>query len=182
MGRLERALKIVEKLSKMFFYVGVISLIVLFLLIFFDVMGRFIFHIPIKGSDVYSQYLMVCVGFLALGFGQLRGTHPKMEYFGDYLYKKQKVYIELFTTLLATAFFCLMTVQIARQTLIDLSDQILQSNTTISIPIWYQGLLAAIGCIVLILVLLTEFTRKLLKLLVKVPGRSTVINSVKGAQ
>ncbi len=181
MGRMDRALKIVEKLSKSFFYVGVISLIILFLLIFFDVVGRFIFHIPIKGSDVYSQYLMVCVGFLALGFGQLRGAHPKMEYFGDYIYKRQKVYIELFTTLLSTAFFCLMTVQIVRQTVIDMVDQILQSNTTIAIPIWYQGLLATIGCIVLILVLVAEFTRKLLKLMAKVPERSTIINSEKGA-
>jgi len=181
MGRLDRALKIVEKLSRMFFYVGVISLCILFLLIFFDVMGRFLFHVSIRGADVYSQYLMVCVGFLALGFGQLRGTHPKMEYFGDYLYKKQKVYIELFTTLLVTAFFCLMTVQIARQTFLDMSDQILQPNTTIAMPVWYQGLLAALGGITLILVLITEFIRKLLKLIVKVPGRSMVINSGKGA-
>ncbi len=162
----EKIVSKIERLSKLFFYIGAVSLCILLLLIFFDVTGRFLINEHITGTEIYSQYLMVCVGFFALGFGQFRGSHPRMQFFGEMIYKKQRPYIYVFTTVIATAFFILFSTQIVKQAYADWSEQILQPMTIISLPVWYLGLLAGIGSIMLILVLLTQLTRGIINIFI----------------
>ena len=164
MGRLERVLQKADFVSKILYFIAAGALVVLSLTIFSDVMGRFLFNAPITGTDIFSNYLMVCVGFLPLGYGLLRGTHVRMEYFGDLLYKGKKPYVELFVTVVVTVFFAMMTVQIGKRGYADYVGQILKANTNVPWPVWYQSAIGTIGCAMLVIALVMQFIVTIMKI------------------
>ncbi len=179
MKQLEKVLNGVEFISKIFFYVGVVALAIMFLLIFLDVTLRLLINHPVNGTDVYATYLMVAVGFLALGFGEFNGAHVKMEYFGERFFGAFRKYLQLIVLLIVIAFFVIMTMQIGARANSDRIAKILISNSNLPLPVWWQSAIAAAGSGMLVLALIVEFIRKLLKIVLKLPGKPLPIISEK---
>jgi TRAP-type C4-dicarboxylate transport system permease small subunit len=179
MERLKSILDKTEMAAKWFFYVGAVSLLIIFILIFSDVSLRFITNIPITGTDVYASYLMVAVGFLALGWGQISGAHVKMEFFGEMIYKRQKKYIDLFVLVVVITFFFVMTWQIGARAVSDAKAQILISNSNVPLPVWWQSAIATAGSGMLVISLISELIRKFLKLVSRTSDGSLILNTHK---
>jgi TRAP-type C4-dicarboxylate transport system permease small subunit len=179
MKRLADILNVIEFLSKVFFYIAAVSLVVIFLLIFLDVALRFTINLPVEGADIYASYLMVAVGFMALGYGELTGAHVKMEYFGNKLFGKSKKYLELLVLLIVIGFFVVMTLQIGKRAEADLVAKILTPNSTITLQVWWLSGIAGAGSGMLVVALIVEFIRKTLKIIVELPQKQLVMNSEK---
>jgi len=141
-----------------------VALCALFLDILMDLTYRFFFHGSINGVVEIGEILMVAIAFLALGYGQLIGAHVKMEYFGNMLYKRQKPYVEVFTTLVVIAFFGMMTLQMGKRAYFDWSDKVLLSNSTVPLPTWWVSAIATAGAGVLVLCLLAQLIEMVTRL------------------
>jgi TRAP-type C4-dicarboxylate transport system permease small subunit len=72
------------------------------------------------------------------------------------LYKRQKPFVEVFTTLVVIAFFGMMTIQMGKRAYFDWSDKVLLSNSTVPLPTWWVSAIATVGAGVLVLCLLAQ--------------------------
>lgn len=140
---------------------GAVAVCALFLLMFGDVSGRFLFNSPIRGTAEVSEYLMVAIAFLSLGYAQLKGTHISMEALVVLLPGKLKACVDLFLLLLCMGFFLIMTIQISERTYLDWKDNILLSATAVRLPVWWLSFIGAAGCALLVLSFVVQFIRKI---------------------
>jgi len=182
MKQLEKILNGTEVISRIFFYIGAVALVIMFILVFLDVTLRLLINHPVNGTDVYASYLMVAVGFLALGYGELNGAHVKMEYFGEKFFGAFRKYLQLIVLLIVIAFFVIMTMQIGARANSDRIAKILISNSNLPLPVWWQSAIATAGSGMLVLALIVEFIRKLLAIVLKLPEKpNSIISEKQGA-
>ena len=165
MRRLEKILRITEFITGSMYILGAISICVLFLLMFGDVSGRFLFNSPIRGTTEISEYLLVAIAFLSLGYAQLKGTHITVETLIVYLPERLRIVLDIFFSLVAIIFFTIMTLEIAERAYLDWANKILLSRTTVRLPVWWPSFLAALGCALLVISLGVQVVRHVLKLL-----------------
>ena len=164
MRRLETILRLTEVITGIMYALGAISICVLFLLMFGDVSGRFLFNSPIRGTAEVSEYLLVAIAFLSLGYAQLKGAHISVETLVVHFPEKLRTALDIFFTLLAIVFFTIMTMQIAERAYLDWESNILLSRTTVRLPVWWPSFVAALGCALLVISLGVQVLRNVLKL------------------
>ena len=71
--------RIVTSLSRVMNYAAVVALVLMMLLSVGDVLSRSIFKYAMPDSQELIQYLMVCVGFLAIAWRAVRGGHVSVD-------------------------------------------------------------------------------------------------------
>ena len=165
--------------SKVLFYIGSAALVIMFLLIFFDITLRWVINTPVKGTDTYATYLMVAVGFLALGYGEFNGAHVKMDFAGEMLFKGKSKYLELIVLPICATFFIIMTWQIAVRAQADMAARILIPNSSLPLPVWWQSGIATAGAAMLVIALLTQFVRRVLSLVLRIPEEQLSVRAEK---
>lgn len=164
MKHLEKILQIVEFITGIMYVFGAIAICALFLLMFGDVSGRFALNTPITGTTEVSEYLLVAIAFLSLGYAQLKGTHISMETLVLRFPEKLRICLNIFLLLLATCFFAIMTIQIGERAYLDWVEKILLSRTIVRLPMWWRSFIAAVGCALLVISLLLQLIREMVKL------------------
>lgn len=164
MSRLEKFLHIIERINRTFYFCGAISICVLFLLMFGDVSGRFLFNSPIRGTAEVSEYLLVAIAFLSLGYAQLKGMHISVETLVNHLPEKWRNFLDIALSLLAMGFFSVMCIQTAERAYLDWQEGILLSATTVRLPVWWPSFVAAVGCLLLVVSLGVQVVRSAVKL------------------
>ncbi len=174
MRNLEKILRIIESISGIMYLLGAISICALFLLMFGDVSGRFLFNSPIRGTTEISEYLLVAIAFLSLGYAQLKGIHIRVETFLILIPKKLRTVLNIFFSLVALTFFVVMTLQIADRAYLDWANKILLSRTTVRLPVWWPSFIAALGCTLLVISLGVQIVRQILTL---IPREQDVVES-----
>ena len=161
---LEKILRIIEFITGIMYVFGAIAICALFLLMFGDVSGRFLFNAPITGTTEVSEYLLVAIAFLSLGYAQLKGTHISMETLVSRFPEKLRITLNIFLLLLAICFFAIMTIQIGERAYLDWVEKILLSRTTVRLPMWWRSFVAAVGCALLVISLSLQLIRDIVKL------------------
>jgi TRAP-type C4-dicarboxylate transport system permease small subunit len=146
------------------YLIGAVAICGLFLLMFGDVSGRFLFNSPIKGTAEVSEYLLVAIAFLSLGYAQLKGIHISVETLVVHFPKKMRTVLNIFFLLVAMTFFIVMTLQIAERAYLDWANKILLSRTTVRLPVWWPSFVAALGCALLVISLGVQIVRQVLTL------------------
>ncbi len=164
MSRIERILGIFEFCTRILYITGAVAVCALFLLMFGDVSGRFLFNSPIRGTAEVSEYLIVAIAFLSLGYAQLEGTHISVETLVALLPRKLRACVDLFLLLLAIGFFVIMTIQISERTYLDWKDNILLSATAVRLPVWWLSIIGATGCALLVISFVVQLIRKIIHL------------------
>jgi TRAP-type C4-dicarboxylate transport system permease small subunit len=71
--------RVVTSLSKVTNYMAAFALVLMMLLSVSDVLLRSIFKYSVPDSQELIQYLMVCVGFLAMAWRAVRGGHVSVD-------------------------------------------------------------------------------------------------------
>lgn len=74
-------LKYIDGINMFCFFAGAVAISGLFALMFLDVAFRTFFDMPITGTVEISEYLLIGVAFLPLGYAQLTGTHTRVTTF-----------------------------------------------------------------------------------------------------
>ena len=77
-----------------------VLLIVMMMLTVTDVLLRYVFDQPIKGSMELTEYIMVCVGTLGLAWCALQGAHIKVELIVSKFSQRTQKYIDSFNYIL----------------------------------------------------------------------------------
>lgn len=128
-----------------------VSCLALMLHVIADVVGRQLFNSPIKGTlDVTSDWWMVALVFLALGYAQQQREHVRATVVPEILPERWKRIIEVF----ATALLMLLALAIAYYGFREALDSraINESSEDVrSIPIWPPKFLIPLGALSLAL-------------------------------
>ena len=159
MKLLRAIIRTTESLAAIAFGVGAICILILFLLMFGDIAGRFLFNKPIQGTAEISEYLLVSIAFLSLGYGQLKGVHISMEAVFVIFPKKVRMVLTIFVSIVVICFFSIMCVQIGERAHLDWVNKVLLPSTSVRLPVWYTSFIAATGCGVLVISLLVQLMK-----------------------
>ncbi len=165
MEKIKKALKTTEFGARILFMTAPVCLCALFVLMFSDVSGRFLFNSPIVGTQEIADYLLIAVAFLGLGYGQLRGQHISVDILTMHFPKKLRAVLNIILQLLAVAFFVIMTLQTGQRAYKDWLEKVLLPDTTVKLPIFGMSLLASIGCALLAIVMLVGIIERIIKLM-----------------
>jgi len=148
-----------------FLIVEILALIGLFLLTVLDILAigtGFSF----QGGVEFGEYLLVAIIFLGLGYAQLKKSHFRVEVLISRLHPKLRTFVEVFILTLTFFFFTLMATQIGREAYKAWDEKIYHTGWAASgIPTWPPILVAFLGCIVLVLSLLTQLIRNAIDLI-----------------
>jgi len=161
---LESIVQSIELVAKILYIAAAASICASFLLMFLDASGRFLFNHPIAGTAEVGGYLVVAIAFLALGYAQLKGAHVKVELFTSRLPQKLQSVLYIFVSLLAITFFVVMARQAGERAYVDWAQKVLLSPAVIKLPVWIPSFIAALGCAIVAISLLTQVVRRIVKL------------------
>lgn len=149
-------LKYIGRINMFCFIIGAVTLCALFALMFLDVAFRTLFSMPITGTVEISEYLLIGVAFLPLGYAQMTGTHTRVTTFIQFLPKKLQKGLEAASCIVSMIFFTVMTWQVAKRAYADWAQDVLLSNTIITLPVWWKSGIAAFGLLCVTLALLVQ--------------------------
>ncbi len=161
---IEQFQKGAEKLAWVFFTGSVVAIFCLFVLIFADMTLRTTISLSIEGGIESSEYLLVAIGFLGLGYAQLKGGHVNVDVLTLALSPRTQRVIKLFILLALIVFFLVMGQQIARDAYISWATQDYRSGTTLLIPTWPPKFVACMGTGMLVLSFIVQLTAIIMEL------------------
>ena len=161
MSKFNRVLSAVEAASKWFYLFSAICLVSLFVIMTSDVLGRFLLNSPITGTAEVGTYFLAALVFLGLGYAQVTGRHVKLDLLTRHFPKMIRKILNITLLLVSAAFFAMMTRQTSLIAYKDWQMQVLFSGSAIDLPIWIISFAASLGCLLLVIVLLAQVTRKL---------------------
>jgi TRAP-type C4-dicarboxylate transport system permease small subunit len=161
MKNLERILIPTESIVRMFSNFGTLSIACITLLIFIDIINRYLFGFTIQGLSEVSEYLLVVIGFMGLGYAQLTGAHVKIELLSSRLSPGLQKIINIIFLLIEMVFFIMMTWQIGKESYTSWQSKVYHWGVTWQLPTWLAIFVAFIGCVLLIISFLIQLVRNI---------------------
>ncbi|MEJ2723879.1 MAG: TRAP transporter small permease [Deltaproteobacteria bacterium] len=156
---IEKIQKGAEKLAWIFFMGTVVAIFGLFLLIFMDMTLRTTAGFSIEGAIEVSEYILIAIGFLGLGYAQLSGNHVNVDVILVKLSPKSQAMINILILLVLIVFFVIMGHQIGKEAYISWVNKEYRAGTTLLIPTWPPKFIAFLGTYVLVLSFLVQLSR-----------------------
>lgn len=116
-------------------YLVVVLLFVMTVVVFWQVICRFVLKASLPWSEELSRYILVWASFLGASIGVKRGAHIGVEAFTMILPEKLKKVVEYFSIILCII-FCLI---VFNESLSIIQKQIItnQVSPAMRIPIWW---------------------------------------------
>lgn len=102
--------KLLDGVNRAVEYVVSIMLLVMVIVVFLQVIFRFVLHSSLPWSEELSRYILVWISFLGASIGVRRGAHIGVEAVTNLLPYGLKKGVSFLATLCATVFFVLMVV------------------------------------------------------------------------
>ncbi len=116
---------------------------VMSVLVFANVVARFVFKHSMAVSDELSTYLFVLMSFMGTAIAARRRAHLGLTIVTDHVSPRARLVISIFMYLLS-AFFCLLIVIFGVQMVIS-QYQLGQESATMQWPEWIYGSFVPIG-------------------------------------
>lgn len=149
---MKRVEKIVRRVIELFGILGVLFLAGMMLLVVVDVALRFLFDIPIYGSDEIIVALMVVVTFLGMGSTALRGEHISVDVLSNRLSKTGRIVLDVINYLVVLVYGTFVVTQSFSQVL--LQQQLQTKSMSLGIPKYPLIFVVTFGTILLLLAVL----------------------------
>ena len=147
--------------SRILNYVGTGALAVMMLLTVLDVAGRYIFGIPVKGTIELSEYFMVFVGCLGLGWCALRDGQAKVDLVVQNFSDRVRGLFGLITHILGLVIFSLIAWQGLMESNVMLTTK--RTSDVLEIPFFPFYLLLAFGffmlCLTIVIILIQQLKK-----------------------
>ncbi|MDD2206374.1 MAG: TRAP transporter small permease [Aminobacterium sp.] len=102
--------KLLNGLNRIVEYAVSLLLIVMVVVVFLQVIFRFVLHSSLPWSEELSRYILVWISFLGASIGVKRGAHIGVEVVVNMLPPKMKKGVAFLATLCAAVFFALMVI------------------------------------------------------------------------
>lgn len=123
--------------------VSCVCVIVMAILVFVNVIARYVFNRSLAFSDEMSTYLFVLMSFMGTAIAARRGAHLGLSILTDKVSPKTRMYINIFTYLIS-GLFCLLIVIFGVQMVIS-QYQLGQETAAMQWPEWIYGSFVPIG-------------------------------------
>ena len=153
-SRLSRADRLYHRLEKVLALLGGIVIMLLVLLATVNVLGRWIFSLPISGYIDWVEQAMAFMALLGLAYTQRLGGHIRMDILVSHLHGRRL----WFTELVSTVLMLLITLVLIYGSWLHFlrSWQIGDSSLDINLPTWPAKLVVPVALTVLALRLLLQ--------------------------
>ena len=153
-SRLSRADRLYHRFEKMLALLGGIVIMLLVLLATVNVLGRWIFSLPISGYIDWVEQAMAFMAFLGLAYTQRLGGHIRMDILVSHLHGRKLWFAELVSTVL----MLLVTLVLIYGSWLHFlrAWQIGDSSLDINLPTWPAKLVVPVALSVLALRLLLQ--------------------------
>ncbi|SMD08167.1 TRAP transporter small permease [Sporomusa malonica] len=89
-------------------YLCISLLVVMSLVVFLQILSRFVFNIPLRWTEEFAVFLLAWVSFLGASVGVKRWAHIGVEAFVLLLPKKMQHVVKLLSLVLSAIFFAIM--------------------------------------------------------------------------
>jgi TRAP-type C4-dicarboxylate transport system permease small subunit len=139
----------IQKIESVFTYIVVGLLLMMMLLGTADVVGRYVFNSPIKGTLEISELLMAVAIFLGWGYVQSSKSNIRVDFIIKRYPLKANQIVELVILILTFMLFAMITWQSFNLAMIDLDYGRLIEN--VYIPAFPFKLMVAVGAIMVCL-------------------------------
>ena len=149
-----------ENLLWVFFAASTVGIVALSLLIFADMAMRTAFDLSIEGGIEVSEYILVAIGFLGLGYAQLKGGHVAVDVLIFRFSPRVQRWVNILQLVVLIVFFVMMTLQIGKEAYIAWVEHEHRSGTTLLIPTWPAKFLAFMGSAMLVFAFLVQLVSK----------------------
>jgi TRAP-type C4-dicarboxylate transport system permease small subunit len=144
-------------------YIAAIGLFVMMMVTVFDVIGRYIFNRPILGAYELVGFMLALAGPLAMGYSQMKKGHIRV----DFLFRRFSKRIQAILTSLACfiglAAFSLITWRLVILVQYYLSLKRGNATDTLGMPYFPFVIITAIGCGMLVVVLIFDLIHSLIE-------------------
>ena len=135
--------KLIHILSSGLHFAAQLILIAMMLMITFDVLGRWLFNFPVKGTYDFTQSGLSMVIFLGLAYTHQVKEHISIDFLIDKLPQTSQNIINTAINILIAGLMSLLALQLWEN-----SQRLYNSNTVtgdLNLPIYIFAILAAIG-------------------------------------
>lgn len=123
---------------------------VMVIVVFLQVIFRFVLDQPLAWTEELSRYLLVWITFLGAGYAMSVKAHPSVEL----LYEKANSYVKKFMMVLSTAVTVFFFWQITTNSLEFIGRSMMQTSPALQIPMGYIYFVIPIASLLFILNLL----------------------------
>ncbi|KYG29470.1 TRAP transporter small permease [Alkalihalobacillus trypoxylicola] len=140
-------LKFIDRLNTSIKYIVSGMLLVLAILVFLQVITRFVINVPLSWTEEIARYLMVYIVFLGSGLAMRAQQHIAIDFLLDVISAKNKKRLTYFILWVCVAFFSLLVFFGTHLTLLVMS----QSTPTLQYSMAFAYAAVPIGSSVMLL-------------------------------
>ncbi len=138
----------IDRLSQLGAIIAEIALIALLLLVFHEVIARYILNKPTLYSVELSEYLLILVAFMAAGWVLQKDNHVRMQSITGLMPVRMKFWVTMFTSIFVL-FFCIILVwQGGKSSLVAFRGGY-HSSSLLNVPLWIPYAIIPLGSLLL---------------------------------
>ncbi len=100
-----------DRLGKVLHYIAAVCILLIIVIVTYEVVARYLFDSPTWWSGEISVYLLIITVFFPLAYGLAQESHVKVDLVFNRLSPGHQAKLNLITSILALAFFVLLTWQ-----------------------------------------------------------------------
>ena len=138
-----------------------VAVAIMMFLTFFNVSGRMILELPVKGYYELTEFLMLLMTIFAIGYTASQKGHIRVDILSNYISKKANRILDIITFAVAFLFFVLVTWRGWVNGLDNMKDNL--TSGVLLIPIYPFNFILAVGTAILSLVFLRDFLKAILE-------------------
>ena len=151
--------KLLNGVEKVLTFVAAVACSVLMLLTVGDTLARYILNSPITGAfEISTNYLLVALVFLAMGYGYCQGVHVRVNFLSDRLPKQLKMLVNHLVQVVSLLYIAVLIVASTQQALRVASSHTVMSSLEI-IPMWPASMIVPVGLFSMFLLMLLDLGR-----------------------
>ena len=144
-----------ERLSRFGVVLAEISLVLLLILVFHEVIARYLLNKPTLYSVEISEYLLIFVAFMAAGWVMQEDRHVRMTSITDLMPTAVKQVLNILTSAIVFCFCIILVWQGAKSSIMAFTGGY-HSSSLLNVPMWIPYAIIPIGSLILALQLVVR--------------------------
>jgi TRAP-type C4-dicarboxylate transport system permease small subunit len=151
--------KLINGIEKALTFISGMACLVLMLLTAGDTASRYILNKPITGAfEISTNYLMVALVFLAIGYSYCEGVHVRVDFLANRLPKQLKLLVNHLVQGVSVLCIAVLVIASTQQALRVASSHTVMSSLEI-IPMWPASMIVPVGLFSMFLLMLLDLGR-----------------------
>lgn len=151
-----------EQLSRMGAVLAEICLVLLLVLVFHEVIARYVLNKPTLYSVELSEYLLIFVAFMAAGWVLQENKHVTMHSVVNLMPVKAKNLLDILTSVIVLCFCIILVWQGAKSSIMAFTGNY-HSSSLLNVPLWLPYAIIPTGALLLALQMVVRIGRILEK-------------------